>query len=226
MENNNIIKNIIKWIITLSLLSSNVNAELLNNFSNKQFYKELKKWYNINFFQDWDLKSKNTKIDIENSKYLNLDITKTVLDNNDSLEYFLDKYHYFKRKTKNKSDMIYIFKSKELNNKFIYLLYKNKELKIASLTSPWRWKNQTPIRKFKTQWKYFKKRSKKFNKYPMPFAIHLDGWYFIHWWKIATWNPASHGCFRLKWVASWLNFKNIKYNEQIPVIFTWYDNSF
>jgi len=101
MENNTILKNIVKWIIALNLLSSNVNAELVNNFSNKQFYQELKEWYNINFFKNWALKSKNTQINIKNNEYINLDIAKAVLDNNYSLEYFLNKYHYFRRKTKN-----------------------------------------------------------------------------------------------------------------------------
>jgi len=226
MESKNITKNIIKWIIILNLLSSNVNADLIDNFKNKQFFQTLKKWYNINIFKNWDLKSKNIKINIENNEYINLDITKIMLDENLNLEYFLNKYPYFIHKYINKSDIIFIFKSKKLNNKFVYLLYKNNTLKIATFTSPWKWENKTPIRKFKTQWKYFKKKSKKFNNFPMPFSIHLDWWYFIHWWKIVTWKPASHWCFRLKWLPSWINFKNIKTNEKIPVIFTGYKKSF
>ncbi len=226
MEKIKFCKNIFKWIIALNLIVNNANAELINNID-KTFFQELWEWFNINYFKDWKLESKDTKINLKNKEYFNLDIIKKVLDNNYTLEYFLDKYSYFKHKTKlNNEKEIYIFKSKNLNNKFVYLLYEDKKLKIATLTSPWKWKNQTPLRKFNTQWRYFKKRSKKFNNYPMPFAIHLDGWYFIHRWKVVTWYPASHWCFRLKWLASWINFKNIKYNEEIPVIFTGYDTSF
>jgi len=122
--------------------------------------------------------------------------------------------------------MIYIFKSKQLNNRFVYLLFKNGKLKVASFVSPGKWKHKTPMWRFYTSGKYIWKRSKKYNWYPMPFAIHLDGWFYIHWGKIVDWNPQSHWCFRLPGLASWMNFKNIKVNEKIPVIFTGYDVSF
>ncbi len=226
MEKIKIWKNILKWALALNLLVNNANAELINSFSEKAFFQELKKWYNINYFKNRVLESKNAKVNLENKEYFNLNIINDVLDNNYSLEYFLKKYHYFDKISKNKSDIIYIFKSDKLHNKFVYLLYKNKELKVAALTSPWKWKNETPLWKFDTQWKYFAKRSKAFNGYPMPFAVYLDWWIFIHRGKIVDGNPQSHWCFRLRWLSSWINFKNIKYDEKIPVIFTGYDDEF
>ncbi len=217
------ISTIVLWV---SLLVSSVKSEIIGTLNYKtKFYSILKKNFPEYKFYNWSLKSKKIFLDINNFQYWNIEIVCKVLLNKFTLTSFLANYKFFSKKTKTDT-VIYIFKSKQLNNKFVYLLFKNGELKVASFVSPGKWEYKTPVWKFYTSGKYVWKRSKKYNWYPMPFAIHLDGWFYIHWGKIVDWNPQSHWCFRLPGLASRMNFKNIKTNEKIPVIFTGYDVSF
>ncbi len=217
---------IIKNITYQKNIKKTKNIEYIN-FAKNEFLNKVNNAFKWRSFNTWDLKAKNCVINLNTNEYFNIDITKNVLFNNLNLNFLFKKYPYLKWiSPKNTKNIIYVFKSKNINNKFVYLLYKNKKLKIAALTSPWKLEYKTPLRKFTTDRKNLKKRSKKYNNFPMPFAVHLEWWYFIHRWKSANWKPASHWCFRLKWLASRINYRNINKNEKIPLIFTGYKKSF
>ena len=101
------------------------------------------------------------------------------LANHPKLVKFIKRYKNLK-KNLNSSNIIFIFKSKTLEDKFVYLLFKKSELKVASFVSPGGLEHKTYFREYYTQKKYSAKKSKKYNNYPMPFAIHLAEGIYIH----------------------------------------------
>jgi len=162
----------------------------------------------------------------------------------ENLSEFIEKNGEFKKDIKDSKTVIIITKNSE--KKFIMAYYKDWKLTLATHISPGlvskditkqvyneeKWKMETviveegwvnsPTWTFhiekKDELKY--KRSKKHKWSPMPYAIQITWWIFLHHWTSVDWTKRSHGCIRVPGFYQEALYSQVENKTKIVIKYT------
>ena len=90
------------------------------------------------------------------------------------------------------------------NGKTALAYYENWKLKLATYVSAWTKNHKTIKGKYPLSHSSIYRRSRRYNRAPMPYSLNINWGYFLHQWR-SNGNPQSHGCIRvpglyIKWL--------------------------
>lgn len=90
------------------------------------------------------------------------------------------------------------------NGKTALTYYENWKLKLATYVSAWTKNHKTIKGKYPLSHSSIYRRSRRYNRAPMPYSLNIHWGYFLHQWR-SNGNPQSHGCIRvpglyIKWL--------------------------
>ena len=127
----------------------------------------------------------------------------------------LRKDPQFKTDPLSNKNQLLLIKTKNNHNALAY--YQNGKLKMATYVSIGTLRHKTVTGAYEISPDQIRRRSRRYGRAPMPYALHITWGYFLHQ-GTSDGNPRSHGCIRVPgFYQQWL-YQQVKASDKTQII--------